>query len=213
MILLFLASCTTVSDPAQSGTDESGVTALIRDIVSSAGEKALTGADLEKALDSSYRAYSGYIPSYDEIKNRYLSSLVVTVSEAMAEIFPSTVLAAGEEIGNNPSPYLSGELVTPSLEAATREILTENLTQYLVERREKLEEAFTESRDTFSRVKKAYAALSAVSKGVVLAEAEEAEAESLASAAVERYFSLLEEEEREKRSSPLSGGSRLYLEH
>lgn len=195
MILLILSSCATVSLPAESGTDGGAVTTLIRDIVSSAGEKILTGADLEGALDSSYLAYSGYIPSYDEIKNRYLSSLLAVVSEGMEEIFSSTVLSAGEEIGNNPSPYLSGELVTPSLEAATAEILTGNLTQYLEMRREELEEAFAESRDTFSRVRKAYAALSAVSRGVVLPQAEEAAPERVASAAVERYFSFLGDEE------------------
>ncbi len=214
MILFILASCATVSDSASSGTDDgASLTALIRDIVSSEGEKRLTKADLETALDSSYLVYSEYIPSYDEIKSRYLSSLLVVVSEGMEEIFSPTVLAAGEEIGSNPAPYISGELVTPSLEAATAEILTENLTQYLAGRNGELEEAFTESRDTFSRVKKAYAALSAVSKGVVLPEASPAAPQRLASAAVERYFSLLEEEEREKRRNPLYGGRSLYLEN
>ncbi len=214
MILLILASCTTVSDPAASGGDDGGaVTTLIRDIVSSAGEKRLERADLEEALDSSYLVYSEYIPSYDDIKNRYLSSLLTIVSEGMDEIFSSTVLPAGEEIGNNPSPYLSGELVTPSLEAATGEILIENLTQYLDARSGELEEAFAESRDTFSRVKKAYAALSAVSKGVVIPQAETASTRALASAAARRYFSFLGEEERKKRSNPLYGGRSLYLEN
>lgn len=214
IILLILTSCATASDAAESGADDGAVvTTLIRDMVSAVEDRPLSSSDIEEALDSSYLSYSGYIPSYVEIRNRYLASLLAVVEEGRAELFSSTVLSAGEEIGNNPSPYLSGELVTPSLMAATAGILTERLTEYLLGRSGELDSAFSESEDTFGRVRKAYAALSAVSKGVVLPTAGKAAPARLAAAAVESYFSLLGDEEREIRSNPLYGGRSLFLEN
>ncbi len=210
MVLLILSSCATVSDSSASTSE--AVTSLVRDMAAAVEEKALTVTDLEGTLDSSYRAYSEYIPSYDEIKKGYLGSVLVVIDKA-ASLFSPVVLSAGEEASLNPSPYLEGALVTDAIRTSSSETLNALLTEYLLAHSAELDDAFSESADTFSRVRKAYAALSSVGEGVSLPVVKEASLSVLSSTVVRRYFELLEDAERDLRSNPLYGVRSLYLEN
>ncbi len=212
--LFILASCVTVSPGEGTETDDRGknaVLTLVEDTLSSVGEECVSAEDFGPALPLSYTVYSAYIPSYDEIVEKYLSSVASLVNEGVSGLFLPAVLSAAEQIADNPSSYLSGASVTESLRSATEEILTESLTSFLEEREGELDSFFTESREAFGRVKKAYSALSAVSKGVYLPSSRALDIKDIVSVSVDKYFSLLERGETSLRTNPLYGERSLYL--
>ena len=213
--LFILSSCRTVSpgDGTQTGDREkSAVLTLVEDTLSSVGEECVTSGDFESALPLSYTAYEDYIPSYDEIEEKYLSSVASIVNEEITGLFSFAILSAADTVADNPSPYLAGESIISALRKATEESLTAALTSSLEEREDELDSSFTESREAFGRVKKAYSALSAVSKGIYLPTARALDIKSIVSVSVDRYFFLLSEEESAFRTNPLYGERSLYLE-
>lgn len=186
---------------------------LVEDTVSSVAANAVSADDIAAALPYSYTAYSSYIPSYDEIKSRYLSLVAELVNQCISSSFAETVITAGAEAAENPTAYISGEMITPFLRAMTEEVLEKTLTAYLDEEGEAISSAFSESEDTFSRVKKAYSSLSAVSRAVILPLVREIDITAVVSLSVDRYFFLLTQEETRLRSNPLYWRGNLYEEN
>lgn len=216
--LLFLSSCVSgkkgVDDSETDAAEREAVTVLAGDMVSALQKGALAIDDIAPALNESYREYEDYLPSYDEIRDRYLGAVLLILEDDFVTLFKESVLSSASSLSQSPRKYLMGEMLSPEVESATRTFLSLSFGSLIDEREEKMKEAFLESGESFSMVKKAYDNLNVVGVSEKLPEAEEIDKTSLITLVLDRYYSILEEEEIKLRTNPLYGDStyRLFWE-
>lgn len=209
IILLF--SCSTVKT---DGTNESAseimegektaVTELLGDMLDSLDTASLTPDDIASSLDESYTVYSSYLPAYENIKDRYLKSVVSILSDSVLSALKESVGKLTPLISEEASRYFDGEAVTPDIEKATRSAVVSTVTSD-ARYRELLVNAGEESSLNFSNVRKSYSILSLVGKGIELPEITLPSMETLINLILDKYYSLLSAAEDRLRDNPFYG--------
>ncbi len=209
IILLF--SCSTVKTDGTSESasetldgEKTAVTELLGDMLDSLDTASLTPDDIASSLDESYTVYSSYLPAYDNIKERYLSSVISILGEGVLSALVESVGNMTPALSGNVSRYFSGEAVTPDIEKATRSAVVSAVTSD-TRYGELLDKAGEESSLNFSNVRKSYSILSLVGKGIELPEITLPSMETLINLILDKYYSLLSDAEDRLRDNPFYG--------
>lgn len=215
LFLVLLVSCSTFN--AADGTDgvpteeeKEAVAVLVADMTDELDGAVLTTSDILPALGETYTVYSTYLPSYQDISGRYLSSLISIFSDAVSSALLENIGSSVETLTSSASLFLDGGEVTPVIETLTRTRTVEKVLEDPL-LTQKLEEAGEESILNFRKVRKAYSLLGAVDKDIILPEPETADAETVINLILDRYYSFLEEREMKLRSNPFYGESSYRL--
>lgn len=207
-VIFLLVSCSTFGSGTENGEEKTAVETLVSDCLLALPSDPVTADDLEPVLPESYTSYETYLPSYSAIRLRYLNAVCAVVNSAFSEsFFSDEVTQAGETLSDEPSSYISGEAVIPDIESITRESLSVLLVEYLSQHSEDLEAAFSESRTSFSMVKRSYSSLSIIGEEIILPDAEMLSVSDMSEIALDRFYSLLSSAEIELRNNPLYGDS------
>lgn len=209
IILLF--SCSTVKTDGVSESasevvegEKVAVTELLGDMLDSLDTASLTPDDIASSLDESYTIYSSYLPAYDNIKERYLDSVISIFGEGVLSALVESVGNITPTLIGNVSRYFSGEAVTPDIEKATRSAVVTAVTSD-TRYRELLAQAAEESSINFNNVRKAYSILSLVGKEIELPEIALPSMETLINLILDKYYSLLSDAEDRLRDNPFYG--------
>lgn len=216
--LLLLSSCNSTrsaSTPEREREESEAVMTLSRDMVSHIKTGLLKAEDISSALPESYTAYKDYLPSYDEIAARYLASVISILEEDFVSIFTESFLNVSSSLVSSPRKYLMGEMLLLDAESASRTYISLSFGNLMDKRKDELDNAFNESSTNFEMVKKAYDNLSKIGITENLSPAGEIERNSLITLVLDKYYSILEEEEINLRTNPLYGESsyRLFWEN
>lgn len=218
LALFLLSSCATgrktnAGDEVDS-VEVEAVSVLGRDMMSAVTAGTLSTSDIEPALSVNYTSYSKYLPSYKEIETRYLEKVLSLFEPDFVNIFKDTVNSALDELSSSPEKYLAGDMLTPDLKTKADSSLREKFSSLIESSSSEMKEAYRESGESFSMVKKAYDNLYIIGDDENLGSPEEIERESLITLVLEKYFSVIEKEELSLRTNPLYGEStyRLFWE-
>lgn len=213
LIILLLSSCATLDNGSGTGEEEEeAVKTLFEDMISSLSSFELSSSDIEPALPSSYTVYSSYLPSYETIKERYLSSVLDIIEEDLLSSFKSNIESSLQLLLDNPSSYIEGTLISSVLKANLYSLILSSFNDVIEAKRSEIDEAFDESRSDFGRIRKSYENLTLLGITVSLPRAEPLDTSLSAELCLEEYFLYLEENEISLRSDPLysAGAYRLF---
>lgn len=215
VILLF--SCSTMktegtldSVPKAGEGEMTAVKELVSDMLDTLDNTALTSLDIASALDDSYMVYNSYLPAFDSIRERYLSSVISILGEGVLSALKESVADVTPVLGENASRYFAGEPVTPDIETATRDGVASAVmgdSRYI----ELLAEAGKESLVSFSNVQKSYSILSLVGKEIELPEVKLPGIEVFVNLILDKYYLLLSSAEGKLRDNPFYGESEYSL--
>ncbi len=160
-------------------------------MLSSVPDDAVRTEDIAGALEESYTVYSSFLPSYDDISQKYLSAVAGVLNREISKSLASVIYGAAASLDESGPLFFDEAGLASELKNAALAELKDRLLSALEENEEYLDEAFEESRSSFSMVKKTYAILSRVGENTYLPEAGKIDYAMASSLACERCFMLL----------------------
>lgn len=167
--------------------------------------------DIEGALSSSYTFYSDYLPSFSAVKERYLTSIVDILEDEFESTFISIITKESQTQADNPGHFIDGDMLTSALETSTRTSATNAFSEIIGEHKDELENAFGESLSTFSKIQRSYRNLVIVGISLYIPDPEPIDSNKLVSLVLDKYYSILSDNETKLRNNPLYGESSYRL--
>ncbi len=110
-----------------------------------------------------------------------------------------------------PERFIDGEMLSLALEKNTRAALTSAFEDIISSHSLELDEAFSESEYTFSRIQRSYRSLVIVDISLSIPDPEPIDENKLINLVLDKYFSSLKENETKLRNNPLYGESSYRL--
>ncbi len=209
LILLICVSCASLNEKNDKPSEEESeaVETLLGDMASSLSSFSLSIDVLEGALPESYTTYSDYIPSYENIRERYLSLIIEIIDEDLKTAFIDCIKGNSSYFSANPSSFIKGELIATYLEENEFGTVLSSFLSVIENKKDELDIAFNESKVEYERIKTAYDNLSQIDIFFSLPEAEPIDMYKLAALVATRYFEILKESEIAIRDNPLYSGT------
>lgn len=210
--LLFFVSCSSTRSSYLSFPDEekTAVLTLASDMTESFSA-TLTTDDIAPALSSSYTFYSDYLPSFSAVEERYLSSVINILEDDFTSSFISVINSEAKIEAETPERFIDGEMLSLALENNTRAALTSAFEEVISSHSTELDEAFSESEYTFSRIQRSYRNLVIVDISLSIPDPEPIDENKLINLVLDKYYSSLKENETKLRNNPLYGESSYRL--
>ncbi len=172
---------------------------------------SLTSDDIASSLTQSYTFYSEYLPSFVLIKERYLSAVIEILEDEFSSAFVSIITDASQVEADAPSRFIDGDMLSSALESSTREEAASALREIIDAHKDELDSAYGESESTFSKIQRSYRSLVIVDISLSIPDSEPFDEESLISLVLNKYYSILSDNETKLRNNPLYGESSYRL--
>ena len=209
--LLFFVSCSSTRSASSSSDEEKTAVLTLASDMTESFSASLSTDDIAQALSSSYTFYSDYLPSFSAVKERYLSSIINILEDDFTSCFISIISSQSEKEAETPGRFIDGELLSLSLETATRATLTSDFEEIISKHTLELDEAFSESENTFSCIQRSYRSLVIVDISLSIPDPEPIETNKLINLVLDKYFSSIKENETKLRNNPFYGESSYRL--
>ena len=162
---------------------------------------------LEEALPPSFSIYEEYVPSFDDLENKYLSDVADAAVEAVKNYMP-VIKESALELAKEPLDYIKGDTsLTNALRSKVGGELSSVIYSTLQDKSSDLEESFLGVSKIFGEIRKGYASLESVGKGEYLPEAESILFDIVSVVVSDEFFNQLGREEKTLKNTPASSDS------
>ncbi len=175
--LLTLSSCATGGSGEEKEIisverERAAMELLSLDMFSSLSSFSIDSKILEEALPSSFSIYEEYVPSFDDLENKYLSDVADAAVEAVKNYMP-VIKESALELAKEPLDYIKGDTsLTNALRSKVGGELSSVIYSTLQDKSSDLEESFLGVSKIFGEIRKGYASLESVGKGEYLPDVE-----------------------------------------
>ena len=202
LALIIAVSLLTLSSCATGGSGEE------KEIISVERERAameLLSLDMFSSL--SFSIYEEYVPSFDDLENKYLSDVADAAVEAVKNYMP-VIKESALELAKEPLDYIKGDTsLTNALRSKVGGELSSVIYSTLQDKSSDLEESFLGVSKIFGEIRKGYASLESVGKGEYLPEAESILFDIVSVVVSDEFFNQLGREEKTLKNTPASSDS------
>lgn len=209
-----LTSCATLFPSVEENTVTvsrervgAAISLLGSDMVNGLAETKVEPSEIYDILPASYKAYSHYIPSYQDLQDLYLSEIGKFGYDKLLSYLPE-VTEDVKKLSRNPMPYVSGD---NSLSLRLRQDLystfKSRLLSYLKESNAQLLRSFESSKKNFIDIQKAYSNLSSVGVSYNLPSPSMVSVDDLAASLTDLFFSKMEWYEKLLKNTPAEAGT------
>ena len=180
---------------------------LSLDMFSSLSSFSIDSKILEEALPSSFSIYEEYVPSFDDLENKYLSDVADAAVEAVKNYMP-VIKESALELAKEPLDYIKGDTsLTNALRSKVGGELSSVIYSTLQDKSSDLEESFLGVSKIFGEIRKGYASLESVGKGEYLPDAESILFDIVSVVVSDEFFNQLGREEKTLKNTPASSDS------
>ena len=199
--LLTLSSCATGGSGEEKEIisverERAAMELLSLDMFSSLSSFSIDSKILEEALPSSFSIYEEYVPSFDDLENKYLSDVADAAVEAVKNYMP-VIKESALELAKEPLDYIKGDTsLTNALRSKVGGELSSVIYSTLQDKSSDLEESFLGVSKIFGEIRKGYASLESVGKGEYLPEAESILFDIVSVVVSDEFFNQLGREEK-----------------
>ena len=210
--LLTLSSCATGGSGEEKEIisverERAAMELLSLDMFSSLSSFSIDSKILEEALPSSFSIYEEYVPSFDDLENKYLSDVADAAVEAVKNYMP-VIKESALELAKEPLDYIKGDTsLTNALRSKVGGELSSVIYSTLQDKSSDLEESFLGVSKIFGEIRKGYASLESVGKGEYLPEAESILFDIVSVVVSDEFFKQLGREEKTLKNTPASSDS------
>ena len=210
--LLTLSSCATGGSGEEKEIisverERAAMELLSLDMFSSLSSFSIDSKILEEALPSSFSIYEEYVPSFDDLENKYLSDVADAAVEAVKNYMP-VIKESALELAKEPLDYIKGDTsLTNALRYKVGGELSSVIYSTLQDKSSDLEESFLGVSKIFGEIRKGYASLESVGKGEYLPEAESILFDIVSVVVSDEFFNQLGREEKTLKNTPASSDS------
>lgn len=210
--LLTLSSCATGGSGEEKEIisverERAAMELLSLDMFSSLSSFSIDSKILEEALPSSFSIYEEYVPSFDDLENKYLSDVADAAVEAVKNYMP-VIKESALELAKEPLDYIKGDTsLTNALRSKVGGELSSVIYSTLQDKSSDLEESFLGVSKIFGEIRKGYASLESVGKGEYLPEAESILFDIVSVVVSDEFFNQLGSEEKTLKNTPASSDS------
>lgn len=210
--LLTLSSCATGGSGEEKEIisverERAAMELLSLDMFSSLSSFSIDSKILEEALPSSFSIYEEYVPSFDDLENKYLSDVADAAVEAVKNYMP-VIKESALELAKEPLDYIKGDTsLTNALRSKVGGELSSVIYRTLQDKSSDLEESFLGVSKIFGEIRKGYASLESVGKGEYLPEAESILFDIVSVVVSDEFFNQLGSEEKTLKNTPASSDS------
>ena len=207
--LLTLSSCATGGSGEEKEIisverERAAMELLSLDMFSSLSSFSIDSKILEEALPSSFSIYEEYVPSFDDLENKYLSDVADAAVEAVKNYMP-VIKESALELAKEPLDYIKGDTsLTNALRSKVGGELSSVIYSTLQDKSSDLEESFLGVSKIFGEIRKGYASLESVGKGEYLPEAESILFDIVSVVVSDEFFNQLGREEKALKNTPAS---------
>ena len=210
--LLTLSSCVTGGSGEEKEIvsverERAAMELLSLDLFSSLSSFSIDSEILEEALPSSFLLYEEYLPSFDDLENKYLTDVADVAVEAVKNYMP-VIKESALELAKDPLDYIEGDTTfSNALRSKVGEELSSVVYSTLQNNSSDLEESFLGVSKIFGEIRKGYASLESVGKGEYLPEADSILFNSVSIIVSDEFFNQLGREEKILKNTPVSSDS------
>ena len=210
--LLTLSSCATGGSGEEKEIisverERAAMELLSLDMFSSLSSFSIDSKILEEALPSSFSIYEEYVPSFDDLENKYLSDVADAAVEAVKNYMP-VIKESALELAKEPLDYIKGDTsLTNALRSKVGGELSSVIYSTLQDKSSDLEESFLGMSKIFGEIRKGYASLESVGKGEYLPDAESILFDIVSVVVSDEFFNQLGREEKILKNTPVSSDS------
>lgn len=210
--LLTLSSCATGGSGEEKEIisverERAAMELLSLDMFSSLSSFSIDSKILEEALPPSFSIYEEYVPSFDDLENKYLSDVADAAVEAVKNYMP-VIKESALELAKEPLDYIKGDTsLTNALRSKVGGELSSVIYSTLQDKSSDLEESFLGVSKIFGEIRKGYASLESVGKGEYLPEAESILFDIVSVVVSDEFFNQLGREEKTLKNTPVSSDS------
>ena len=210
--LLTLSSCATGGSGEEKEIisverERAAMELLSLDMFSSLSSFSIDSKILEEALPSSFSIYEEYVPSFDDLENKYLSDVADAAVEAVKNYMP-VIKESALELAKEPLDYIKGDTsLTNALRSKVGGELSSVIYSTLQDKSSDLEESFLGVSKIFGEIRKGYASLESVGKGEYLPDAESILFDIVSVVVSDEFFNQLGSEEKTLKNTPASSDS------
>ena len=210
--LLTLSSCATGGSGEEKEIisverERAAMELLSLDMFSSLSSFSIDSKILEEALPPSFSIYEEYVPSFDDLENKYLSDVADAAVEAVKNYMP-VIKESALELAKEPLDYIKGDTsLTNALRSKVGGELSSVIYSTLQDKSSDLEESFLGVSKIFGEIRKGYASLESVGKGEYLPDAESILFDIVSVVVSDEFFNQLGSEEKTLKNTPASSDS------
>ena len=211
--ILTLSSCASFSNNENDAVyvslerERAAIELLALDMFSSMSSFSFDPEILSPSLPQSFSYYEEYVPSYNELKENYLSAVTTVSLKALKDYIP-VIKERALEMSASPLSYVTGDTsFTEELRKQMEDDLSSVILKELGESSEYLDESFLAVYRVFEEIRKGYESLETVGKGEYLPLAERIILDDASRIVSAEFFDQLGKKEKVLKNTPAPSSS------